>query len=119
MRKKRAHAKTDPELLRQLKSAAARNKPVQAVFTLRSPRKSAASPGRVEKLTHKILDRAAESAGVSAREVNVFRNLGAFAVYAVPSFIRELLNDPDIAYATANLQSEKMLIQPRKKKPLG
>jgi len=118
MRKKQIHAKTDPELLRQLEDGAASQSLIQAVFTLRSSEQKAVSPEQVEKLTQKVLDRVARIVGTPASEVNIFRNLGAFVVSAQAPFIRALLTDPDIASAMANRQSKQMMIPPHRKRPL-
>lgn len=108
MNKKRAPVKTDPELLRQIETKTSNDELVQAVFTLRLPSKQLLVPKRVEEVTHKVLDRVSQQMGVDAAEVNIFRNLGAFAISAPSSFIRELLLEPEIASAIANQQHEQI-----------
>jgi len=94
--------KADPELLKQIKAAARSEEPVEAVFTLRLPKRVGTGPERIEELARKILDRAAQAAGIGAVEVSVFANLGAFAVSAPPRFVRALLKEPEISSAVAN-----------------
>lgn len=117
MRKKNNVVKTDPELLRQLETAAAKQELIQAVFTLRLPNQQAVAPERVEKLTNEVLQRVAGDVG-PAEQVNIFRNLGAFSVAARSPVIRALLKEPEIASAVANQQPKTMLITPRYKKAL-
>lgn len=102
MRKKRSQVKTDPELMRQLETTATEDELVQAVFTLRLPTKQLLVPRRVEEVTHEVLERVSQQMGIDAAEVNIFRNLGAFAISAPSSFIRELLSEPEIASAISN-----------------
>ena len=116
MRKKQTRVKTDPELRRQLKAENSDQQLVQAVFTLRTSTLKTTTPTHVEELTHEVLDRVADEIGVEAKEINIFRNLGAFAVSAPSTFIRALLTEPEIASATANQQPESMMIPPMKKR---
>lgn len=117
MRKKVSSIKTDPELLRQLETAATNQELIQAVFTLRLPKRQALVPERIEKLTQEVLKRVAVNAG-PAKEVNIFRHLGAFSVAARSAFIRALLDEPEIASAVANRQPQALLIAPHRKKTL-
>ena len=116
MSKKRSRVRTDPELKRQLKAENSDEELVQAVFTLRLPSRRAVKPKNVEELTQQVLDRVADEVGVQAEEINIFRNLGAFALSAPPNFIRALLTEPEIATATANQQTESMMIPPQRKR---
>ena len=115
--KRKPRTKTDPVLLEQI-AAARRRKSIDAVFTLRLPRRKVVEPGRIENLARKILDRVAAAAGVTYGEVNVFGNLGAFAISAEPAFLRALIREPDIAAATASRRGKDMLIRPRRKRPV-
>lgn len=119
MSKKRTRVKTDPELLRQLETKSANQELVQAVFTLRLSTRKTVNPTNVEALTNEVLDRVADEIGVEAEEINIFRNLGAFAVSAPPTFIRALLTEPEIATATANEQPESMFIAPVRRKRIS
>jgi hypothetical protein len=110
MSKKRTRVKTDPELIRQLDQTASNEDMVEAVFTLRLSTKQLLAPTRVEEVTNKVLDRVSQQIGIDAKEVNIFRNLGAFVISAPPSFIRELLSEPEIASAIANQQPKQIRI---------
>ena len=116
MSKKRSRVRTDPELKRQLKAEHSEQEMVQAVFTLRLSSRRAVKPTHVEELTNEVLDRVADEVGVEAQEINIFQNLGAFALSAPPNFIRALLTEPEIATATANQQTESMMIPPLRKR---
>lgn len=111
-------ARTDPVLLDQIKAAAPQRKSVDAVFTLRLPGQKAAGPGAIEKLARQILDRVSAAAGVSYGDVNVFGNIGAFAISAEPAFLRALIRAPEVAAATASRRGKEMLIRPRRKRPV-
>jgi hypothetical protein len=104
----RAGKKTriDPELLRQINSAGTNNGSIQAVFSLDLPLKKLLDSDLVEETTNQVLKRAEKEAGCKPKGVNVFKNLGSFAVSADASFIRTIIDDPDIASAVANNQPE-------------
>ena len=101
----KAPTKVDPELERQIKSAAADSKTVEAVLMLRqSPTQIAANADGATAIVEQVLKRVKAKAGTSAKQVNVFQNLGMFIVEADPGFLRELLAQPEIASAAANQQ---------------
>jgi len=105
MAARKAPAKLDPELVRQINSAAADTKTVEAVFRLRQdPTEVAANAERAEAQVKEVLQRVKEKAGTAAKQVNVFKNLGMFVVEAQPSFLRELVAQPEIMSALANQQ---------------
>ena len=112
--------KVDPELLKQIDTVAADDDPVEAVFMLRpdDPMQIAASPERTEELTREILQRVEAKIGSGANRVNVFRNLGTFAISAKPAFLRELLAEPEVASAMANRQQGEAYIQPHNIEPV-
>ena len=101
--------KTDPELLRQIDSSAADNEDIQAVFSLALPMKKLLDPKQVEEATNQILERAAKEAGSQPNDVNIFKNLGSFIVSADASFIKKVIDDPDVASAVANKQKKNLL----------
>ncbi len=76
------------------------------MFYLRPAQSSekALPPNQVEELARTLLERVERSVGVGARDVNVFRHLSSFVVSASPAFVRELLQQPEIASAMANRQ---------------
>jgi hypothetical protein len=115
--KSKPRTRTDPVLLEQI-DAARRRKSIDAVFTLRLPRRKVVEPGSIEKLARTVLDRVAAAAGVTYSDINVFGNLGAFAISAEPAFLRALIRAPEIAAATASRRGKGMLISPRRKRPV-
>jgi hypothetical protein len=117
MPRKKAATRVDPELLRQLDATAPSREPVQAVFRLRVAGPAAPPPERIEAVTRELLARVAAKVGVRAQEVNVFRQLGAFVVVADASYIRQLLSEPEVASAAANVQPTGAFIPPRPRKP--
>jgi hypothetical protein len=112
--------KIDPELLKQIDAVAAGGEPVGAVVMLRpdAPAQISASANRAEELTRRVLQRVEERVGSGANQVNVFRNLGIFAVSANPDFLRELLKQPEVASAMAHGQPSEAYIPPRDVKPV-
>jgi hypothetical protein len=116
--KRKPRIKTDPMLLEQIDAATRRRKSIDAVFTLRLPRRKVVESGGIEKLARKVLDRVAAAAGVTYGDVNVFSNLGAFAISAEPAFLRALIREPEIVAATASRRGKGMLIRPRRKRPV-
>jgi hypothetical protein len=106
--------KVDAELAQQMQDAASANEPMQVVFRLRPdvPGKLATSPEKTEQLAQELTQRVSEKTGMQVGKVNVFRNLGSFFVSAAPGFIRELINQPEIASAIANRRRESAYIAP-------
>ena len=101
--------KTDPELLRQINSVETNDDSIQAVFSLALPMKKLLDPKQVEEATNKVLERAEKEVGSKPKDVNIFKNLGSFVVSADASFIRQVINDPDVASAVANKQPQEIL----------
>ena len=113
MAARKAPAKLDPELERLINSAAADTKTVEAVLRLRQdPTEIAANAEGAEAQVEEVLKRVREKAGTAAKQVNVFKNLGMFVVEAQPSFLRELVAQPEIASAIANQQPGEATTQP-------
>jgi hypothetical protein len=110
--------RTDPELIRQLNEAAVGTKPVEAVFMLRyeDPKVFAINPNHTEEVTHQVLERVKDEVGVDAQKLTVFGNLGSFVVAAPARFVRRLIEQPEIASATANRHTGGDLDSPRNKK---
>jgi hypothetical protein len=107
------HAKVDPELLRQLEHAAASDAPVGAVFCLRpAPSQKFIPPDEAEPLVRRILQRVEHEVGSAPEQLNVLKNLGSFVVSAGAPFVKKLLDQAEIASATANQQSEDPRIRP-------
>ena len=113
--------KIDPELTRQLEmTAASQDKKVEAVIRLKPEDASQVvpAPERTESLTNQLMERVHEQIGESATRYNVFRNLGSFVVSAPPSFIRELISQPEVASAVANQQPGSAAMPPVEKRPV-
>lgn len=103
---KKKQTKVDPKLMNQLEQAGADQTTVQAVFTLDLPKKKLLEPAEVEAATERVLQRVEQNVGSKAQDYNIFRNLGAFVVEADEPFIRALIDEPEIATAVANRQSD-------------
>ncbi len=101
--------KTDPELLRQIDAVETDDDSIQAVFSLALPMKKLLDPKQVEETTNQVLERAEKEVGSKPKNVNIFKNLGSFTVSADASFIRQIIDDPDIDSAVANKQPKKIL----------
>ena len=105
--------KVDPELERQMNAAAAETKTVEAVLMLRqTPAQIAADPGGTAEQVEKVLKRVKEKTGTGEKQLNIFQNLGMFVVEAEPSFLRELVTQPEIASAAANRQPGEAMAPP-------
>lgn len=98
--------KTDPELLRQIDSV---TDDIQAVFSLALPTKQLLDPKQVEDTANQILQRAEKEAGIKPTDVNIFKNMGSFVVSADASFIKKVIDDPDVASAIANKKGKELL----------
>lgn len=119
-KEQKSNTKVDPALRKQVERVAADEEPVNAVLMLRPDKASqvSASPDRAEELAHRALQRVEKRVGIPPSEVNVFRNLGVFAVTAKPEFMRELLKQPEVASAMAHDEKPKALIPPRDVAPV-
>jgi hypothetical protein len=107
MSPRRAKARVDPELRRQLSRAAtAEAEPVEAVLRLRAATRRGPAPsgGAARDLAALVVARVAGELGVSSGDydVNVFPNLGYFVLAAPPSFVERVLDQPEVASASAN-----------------
>lgn len=102
-------ARTDPTLSAQLDGSTAGDEPIQAVIALRANDGPPASGDDVACLTEDLLDRVGRETGSQARDYNVFRNLGSFVVVASSTFIRTLLEQPEVESAMANRQPQPVV----------
>jgi hypothetical protein len=107
----------DPELDRQLTAAEKQNEPVSAVFFLRPGRGGALGPASTKTKVASLLKKAASVTGETPLNVTTYENLGSFAVEARPKLIRYLSTHHDVSSATANVQSQDLLIRPVDRKP--
>jgi hypothetical protein len=104
---RKAKARIDPELRRQLDGAAtAEATPVEAVLRLRPTTRSALAPPpkAARDLAELLVTRVAEELGMKADDYdfNVFPNLGYFVLSASPGFVERMLDQPEVASASAN-----------------
>jgi hypothetical protein len=104
---RKAKAKIDPELRRQLDGAAtAGAPPVEAVLRLRPKTRSALAPPpeATRDLAELLVARVAEELGVTAEayDFNVFPNLGYFVLSAPSGFVERVLDQPEVVSASAN-----------------
>jgi hypothetical protein len=99
--------KVDPELRRQLSGATATEaKPVEAILRLRpTPRSATAPPPQATRqLAEIVVSRVAEELGAAQDDYdfNVFPNLGYFVLVAPPVFVERVVEQPEVASASAN-----------------
>ncbi len=96
--------KLDPELLRQLEAAKDLSHPIEAVVYLRPSEAKTlrVPPEEIQKVIDRLLGRVEVAVGHAAAKHNTFRNLGSFVVQAPAAFIRELIDQPEVASAMAN-----------------
>src|SRR5262245_27466118 len=114
-----ANPKIDPELLEELNARAAEKRPVSAVFTLEAgPTRSFIPPDEVAGTVQTILQSVEHETGIAPTQVNVFKNMGAFAVVADAPFVRKILGREEIATAMPNQRSEDILIRPVSSRPV-
>lgn len=90
---------TDPVLLEQLDAAAAAQKPVEAVVTLKP---ESTEPGAVQDCAKRLVDRVHEETGEGPHDVNVLGNLGLVMISAAPLFVRSLMKQPEVESVAAN-----------------
>ena len=93
---------TDPELIRQLDSARTTGDLVQAVVRVHHPAGEAPDPEHVQEQTRRAVSRAEAASGESAADVHVMGRLAVAYVSGPERFLRELLQQPEIATAVAN-----------------
>jgi hypothetical protein len=106
-------AKADPELVRQLDTAAAADEPIAAVLSLRpGPSEKFVPAEEAESRVHGLLQKVGEEIGAVPHQVHVFPNLGTFSIAAPAQFLRRLVQRDEVATATANQQPGGLLIKP-------
>lgn len=83
------------------------------MFSLRPrPPEKVVPAGEAEARVHGLLQKVGLDVGSKTSQVRVFPNLGAFAVSASAPLLRRLLEQDEVATATANRQPQSMLIKP-------
>ncbi|MCC6523594.1 MAG: hypothetical protein IT373_13135 [Polyangiaceae bacterium] len=106
----RKRPEVDPELRRQLGAGAragqSSGRPVEAVVRLRPRRRSdiVPSPEQTRRIAEQLMVRVATELAPDAAtyDLNVFANLGYFVVSAPSAFVARLIEQPEVAAATAN-----------------
>jgi hypothetical protein len=93
---------TDPELLRQLDEAKKSGEPVQAVVKLHRTKGKAPTPSVVEEQTQRAVNRAAATTGEQPDDVHVMGRLATAYVSGSEKFLREFVEQPEVASAVAN-----------------
>lgn len=95
--------------------------PRQMVVTLRP--ESWLDPKRPDvtsaPVTQEILDRVSKKSGLAPGRVQMFPNIGAFAISAEADYIDLLSNEPEVLRADENIQQESMDIKPVRKRPVA
>lgn len=95
--------------------------PRQMVVTLKP--ESWLDPRRPEvtsaPVTQEILDRVSKKSGLAPGRVQMFPNIGAFAISAEADYIDLLSNEPEVLRADENIQQESMAIKPVRKRPVA
>jgi hypothetical protein len=104
---RRGRARVDPELRRQLSgSVAAEETLVEAILRLRPTTRSSQvpPPEATRDLVERVVARVAGELGVpvDAYDFNVFPNLGYFVLSASPGFVERVVDQPEVASASAN-----------------
>jgi len=105
----------DPELRKQLAKVPA-TELVEATVTLDAgPARAYIPSDEVKSQVREILREVGREVGEAYEDMNVFENLGSFAIRARPALLKALLKRPEVAAAMANLQGQDLLIRPVRK----
>jgi hypothetical protein len=111
--------RTDPELRRQIEAAAGTGRPVAAVYTIRAGPEALPGPDQVEARVARLLDKVRAQTGQQPADVQVFGNIGSFAVSAPAEFVDRLAQQPEVVTATASQPAEDVLIRPVRRRPVA
>jgi hypothetical protein len=104
--------RTDPELQRQIEAAATTGQPVGAVYTLEGDPAVLPAPEEVQARVARLLDKVHAQTGQKPGDVQVFGNIGSFAVSGPAEFVERLAQQPEVVTATASQPAEDVLIRP-------
>ena len=106
-------ATIDPELRAQLARAAELKNDVAVTFTLRNRRHERTLDAEsANDVAQAVVERAAQETQSKPKEMNVFPYVQSFVVSGPPDLIQAILKQPEVDSATANYQSEDLLIRP-------
>jgi len=103
------------ELIEQL--ALAGDSLVRAVVQLR-PVAGATCGGDFGVLARQVLDRVAATVGHAAKRTNILQNAESIILEADPTFLREMIRQPEIVSALLSQTKESMSMPPVRKRPL-
>jgi len=101
-----ALGQTDPELLRQLDDAKTSGEPVTAVVKLRRTAGKPPEPAAVQEQTQRAVDRTIQTTGEHPDDVHVMSRLSVAYVSGSEKFLREFVEQPEVASAVANQTKE-------------
>jgi hypothetical protein len=112
------NTKANSELIAQLRKGG--TEPVQAIFHLQSPKDPGAqlTDAETKRISSQVLQRVAAQLGEPAIRSNLLSSLRTLIVEATPEFLRSMLQQPEIASASANQTKESPLIPPKGKRPV-
>lgn len=74
--------------------------------------RTAPAAAETVELAKELVERASKHSGYSPARWNVFEHLGSFVVRAVPAFLLDLLDQPEVAAATLNSKQGGNIIEP-------
>jgi hypothetical protein len=94
--------RTDRELLRQLDEAKRSGRAVKVVVKLQRPQGQAPVPADIEAQAQRAVTRAAEASGQQPTDVHVMGRMAVAYVSGSESFVRELVDQPEVTGAVAN-----------------
>jgi pyrroline-5-carboxylate reductase len=98
-----ANPSLDPELIRQLDEARKSGDTVEAVVSLQRKAGQMPVPSVVEVQAGEAIQRASSASGEAPSDVHVMPNMAAAYVSGSERFLRELMAQPEIASAVANV----------------
>ncbi len=102
-----AASKTDAQLARLL-ATHPDEETIEVVCRLRSsdPKCKFPSPDETVQTAECLLKNVEQTIGVAPKDYNIFRNLGYFVVSATAPFVRKMIEQKEIASASANRRSD-------------
>jgi len=109
--------RADTELQRQIAAASGTGRPVAAVYTMQADPAALPAADEVETQVARLLEKVREQTGQKPEDVQVFGNIGSFAVSAPAEFVARLAQQPEVAGATASQPAEDVLIRPVRRRP--
>ena len=94
---------------------------VHAVVQIRAAGQPTSTPtaDESEQLAKSVLSRVTKRAGCSAHRTNILRNVATIVVEATPTFIRSLIEQPEVISAIPNQTAESPMIPPVRKRAPG